>query len=129
MKTQSKALGMHSSTTGAKYYDKTAGIFKASAMHYIDKQKGIGSQMPSFSKSDNDLEEAVAHKRARIEKEDYEAKISKAKDILEKNTRARKVTLGRNCKLLPTDRSYIQQIFSIDGIFGDLRLYDSKFPG
>ena len=33
MKTRSKALGMHSSTTGAKYYDKTAGIFKASAIH------------------------------------------------------------------------------------------------
>ena len=79
--------------------------------------------------SNEKLEGLVAEKRSRIEKEDNDAKVARARAVLEKNTRKRKVALGRNCKLLPDDRAFLQNLFSRTGSFGDLKLYDSKFPG
>ena len=55
--------------------------------------------------------------------------LEKAKLKLAKDPARRKVTLGKNCKVPPPDRLFMQESFSDGGIFSELKLHDGKFPG
>ena len=81
MRTRSKSIAQHSAATGSKHYDRTEPEFRAAAMHYIGTQDG--SNVPSTSRVE--ITEEVAAKRARIEEEDNNAKISQALENVQKS--------------------------------------------
>ena len=91
MKLRSTTIAQHSHNTGAKHYDRTDDEFRVAAMHHIRNQDGSNSS--SSSNRREELTDEVAAKRARIEKEDEDAKIKKAQEIVKKSTN-KKVQLG-----------------------------------
>ena len=123
MRTRSKSIAQHSAATGSKHYDRTEPEFRAAAMHYIGTQDG--SNVPSTSRVE--ITEEVAAKRARLEEEDNNAKISQALENVQKSKK-RNFTLGKNCKLLPEDREFLQNAFSKGGKFGQFLAPFEKFP-
>ena len=124
MKTRSKDISSHSVQTGAKFYDNSAQEFRASAMHFINAGDG-----ETVSQSQPSVPEEVVKKRRKLDQEGLKSSLEKAKLKLAKDPARRKVTLGKNCKVPPPDRLFMQESFSDGGIFSELKLHDGKFPG
>ena len=126
MKTRSKTIAQHSAAVGSKHYDRTAEQFRAAAMHHIGTQDG--SAGPSGSKRVKDkISDELAAKRARMEKEDDQAKISHALENVQKQKK-RNMKLGKNCKVLPESRLFLQKSLSKDGKYGRFLAEYDKFP-
>ena len=123
MKTRSRDISSHSVQTGSKFYDKTAAEFRCSAMHFIN-DGDIDDQTQA-----SEVPEDVARKRLKLDQEGLKSSLEKAKLKLTKDPTKRNVTMGKNCKVSPTDKHYMQNAFSKDGVFASLQLHSGKFPG
>ena len=91
-------------------------------MHFIGTQDGS-----NVSDRAEEVSEEVASKRAKIEKEDYEAKISAALANVQKS-KERNVQLGKKCKILPKDRVFLQKALSEGGKYHKFMAPYEKFP-
>ena len=126
---RSKAVIQHSEATGKKYYHRTGGEARISAMHYITSKES-GARDEENNESSSDTDDEIASKRTKFEEEDVKASESLARNILEKNAAKKKrMKIGKNCKLDPANRLFLQTLFSSDGECSSLKLYDGKFPG
>ena len=121
LKTRSKAISSHSESTGAKYYDSSAPAFRASALHYINDGE--------FEYEATQVSEEVVAKRQKLDEEGQKFSHDQAQGRIQKDPSKRNATLGKNCKVDPRSRVYMQRAFSKDGVFSGLRLFDGKFPG
>ena len=122
MKTRSKDISSHSARTGSKYYDPSKGQFRASAMQYInegDVNYDIETPVP----------EEIARKRLKLDQEGQKASLEKANKKLQKDPAKRNATRGKNCKVLPAERVYMQKAFAEDGVFSAFKFSIGKFPG
>ena len=90
-------------------------------MHSINQDIKCEDQAP--------ISKAIAAKRLKLDEAGKKACLEKAKLKLRKDPASRNVTLGKNCKVRPADRVYMQEAFSKDGVFSDLKLFIGKFPG
>ena len=125
MKTRSKTVAQHSSSVGSKFYDRTAPEFRAAAMHHIGTQDG--SDLPPQKRGQEKISEELAAKRARIEKEDEDAKIKSALENVQRSKK-RNVPLGKSCKIVPEDREFLQIELSKGGRYGQFLKGYQKFP-
>ena len=51
-------------------------------------------------------------------------------NLFKKNAvKKKRMKIGKNCKLDPDNRLFLQKLFSSDGECSSLELYDGKFPG
>ena len=100
-------------------------------MHHIGTQDG--SDIPSSSASrkkgraQEEISGELAAKRARIEKQDDEAKITHALENVRKQQH-RNVKLGRKCKVLPSSRLFLQQSLSKGGKYERCLAEYDRFP-
>ena len=122
MKTRSKDISSHSARTGSKYYDPSKGQFRASAMQFINERE------VSYE-SETEVPANVAAKRLKMDKEGQKASIEKATQKLQKDPAKRNATRGRNCKVLPAERIYMQKAFAENGVFSVFKFSIGKFPG
>ena len=74
------------------------------------------------------MDEEVLAKRRKLDEEDTRDSHQKAKETIARTKVTRQVVLGKNCKLLPRNRSFLQEMFSSTGILSSLGLFKSKFP-
>ena len=127
---RSKAVIQHSEATGKKYYHRTGGEARISAMHYITNKEQESGARDENNESSSETDEEIASKRTKFEEEDLKASENLARKILEKNAAKKKrMKIGKNCKLDPDNRLFLQKLFSSDGECCSLKLYDGKFPG
>ena len=128
---RSKAVIQHSEATGKKYYHRTGGEARISAMHYItSKEQESGARDEDNKESSSETDDEIASKRTKFEEEDEKASETLARKILEKNaSKKKRMKIGKNCKLDPDNRLFLQKLFSSDGDCSSLKLYDGKFPG
>ena len=129
MKLRSKTVAQHSAAVGSRHYDRTASEFRAAAMHHIGTQDGSDIPSPSRKKgrAQEEISGELAVKRARIEKQDDEAKIKHALENVQKQ-KNRNVKLGRNCKVLPSSRLFLQQSLSKGGKYERCLAEYDRFP-
>ena len=122
MKLRSRDVASHDQRTGSKYYDPSKAQFRASAMQFInDEEVNI--------ETNTEVPDAVEAKRRKMDQEGKEVNLEKAKLKLKKDPAKRNATLGRNCKVRPADRVYMQIAFSDGGAFKEFKLFQGKFPG
>lgn len=122
MKTRSKDIASHSASTGSKYYDPSKAQFRASAMHFFnDKEIEYESQTI--------VSEEVAAKRLKLDQDGQKASYEKANQKLQKDPAKRNATRGKNCKVLPSERIYLQKSFAEGGVFSEFKFSLGKFPG
>ena len=126
MKLRSKTVAQHSSSVGSKFYDRTAPEFRAAAMHHIGTQDG-SDLPPSKKRGQEKISDELAAKRARMEKEDDDAKIQSALENVQKSKK-RNVPLGKTCKVVPEDREILQIELSKGGRYGQFLSDYQKFP-
>ena len=100
-------------------------------MHYIiSKEQESGARDEDNKESSSDTDDEIASKRTKFEEEDEKASEILARKILEKNaSKKKRMKIGKNCKLDPDNRLFLQKLFSADGDCSSLKLYDGKFPG
>ena len=122
MKTRSKDISSHSDQTGSKYYDNSAQMFRASAMHFINDGE-------IDYEAETSVPDDVAAKRRRLDEEGLKVSLENAKTKIKKDPAKRNVTLGKNCKVIPADRWFMQRAFGEGGAFSDLQFHAGKFPG
>ena len=122
MKTRSKDISSHSEQTGSKYYDNSSQMFRASAMHFInDDEVSYEAETP--------VPENVAAKRRKLDAEGQKTSLDKAKAKIQKDPAKRNCTPGKNCKVISSDRWFLQRVFAEDGAFSNLKLHVGVFPG
>ena len=121
MKTRSKVISSHSVATGAKFYDSSAPAFRASALHFMNDGE--------IEYETSEVPESVAAKRLKLDEEGQKYNQEKAQERIQKDPSKRNATLGKNCKVTPSARVWMQKAFSKDGVFSGLDLFKSKFPG
>ena len=125
LKTRSKDISSHSESTGAKYYDASAPQFRAAAVHFLnDGEIDYASQSVP-----DDVPDAVAAKRIKLDQEGQKSSLDRAKMKISKDKAKRNVTLGKNCKVAPSHRVFMQESFSKDGIYSGFGLFNDRFPG
>ena len=119
----SKDINNHSSAVGDKFYNKRKSDMRASLLHRLSVKESSTSKV-----AHDDVSEELKAKRAKLDHAENEMAIEEAKKVLRKKT-SRKVELGRNCKVLPVDREYIQKLFIQDDFRKALGLsLEEKFP-
>lgn len=126
MRLRSKAVTQHSSEVGEAYYETTNAEFRASAMMYINQNEG-NLNVPLLE--NETVSEEVAAKRARYDEAAKKTSLEKAKEILKQTKASRNLDIGKNCKIKPNDREYLQETFGANGVLSSLQLHKGKFPG
>ena len=121
MKTRSKVISSHSVETGAKFYDSSAPAFRASALHFMNDGE--------IEYETSEVPESLAAKRLKLDEEGQKYNQEKAQERIQKDPSRRNATLGKNCKVTPSARVWMQKAFSKDGVFSGLELFKIKFPG
>ena len=124
LKVRSKDIASHSSDTGSKFYDRSAPQFRCSAMQFINQDCEEVDEAGGSSVPDN-----VSAKRQKLDEDGKKARMQKAKNKLKKDPTKRNVTLGKNCKVKPADRQFMQVAFSRGGCFDGHKFFSGKFPG
>ena len=123
LKTRSQVVASHDARTGSKYYDHSKSQFRASAMHFLNPEANIDDNETA------EVPEEVKAKRLKMDQEGQKAKLEKAREKLKKDPSKRNVTLGKNCKVRPESRVYMQKAFSDGGVFSHFGFSVGKFPG
>ena len=124
MQTRSKAVAQHSAAVDSKYYDRSEGAARAGALYHI-----LNKEVDSASLiDDSGVTPEIRAKRKKIEEEDNDAKVQKAMETVKRST-SKKVQLGKNCKVAPSDRQFLQDSLGKDGKYSDMLLSLRKFPG
>ena len=95
-------------------------------MHHIGTQDG-SDLPPSQKRGQDEVSDELAAKRARMEKDDDEAKIKSALENVQKSKK-RNLQLGKKCKVLREDREYLQKELSKGGKYEKFLLDYVKFP-
>ena len=125
LKTRCKDIASHSESTGAKYYDASAPQFRAAAVHFLNN-----GEIDYASQSvQDDVPDAVAAKRIKLDQDGQKSSLDRAKMKISKDKSKRNVTLGKNCKVAPSHRVFMQESFSKDGIYSGFGLFNDTFPG
>lgn len=122
MKLRSRDVASHDHRTGSKYYDPSKAQFRASAMQFInDEEVNI--------ETNTEVPDVIEAKRMKMDQDGKKANLEKSKLKLKKDPAKRHATLGRNCKVRPADRVFMQIAFSDGGVFKEFNLFQGKFPG
>ena len=110
LKANTTTVSQHSQAVAVKHYDRGDADFRASAMHFIGEIEGTNAVSSNILP---DSEEILA-KRRKINEEDMQTAVKKAKETLE-SANTRNVKVGPRCKISPDNRKYMQTIFSPGG--------------
>ena len=122
MKTRSKDISSHSEQTGSKFYDNSSQMFRASAMHFINDGE-------VDYEAETSIPPEVAAKRQKLDEEGQKTSLEKAKTKITKNPAKRNCTTGKNCKVISSDRYFLQRVFGDSGAFSYLEFHVGVFPG
>ena len=124
MQTRAKAVGQHSAAVDSKYYDTSDRAARAGAMFHILNQEVDSASLID----DSGVTPEILAKRRKIEDEDNMSKINKAMETVKRSV-SKNVQLGKNCKVAPSDRQFLQDSLSKSGKFSDMLSSLRKFPG
>ena len=124
LRAMNTAIVNHSVNVSKRHYDSTDAIARSSALHYVSQQEFGQSQ----DKDQEDEDEEIVSKRARLEREDEQANVERARSILKKKVNTN-ISVGPRVKLTPVNRLWIQEKFSKGGKFEDELKPYQKFPG
>ena len=117
-----KIINGHSESTGRQYYHRTAKDLRSNVMQDLSQHEG------SVPEEREKLPEEVEAKRRKIEQKDDEERQKLAFQVLSRGKA--KYSLGKQMKLTPDDRNFLQTFFSEEryrNLHGITR--DNKFPG
>ena len=105
MKSSVENLQSHSRRVGLEHYDKTGQNTRASFITQL-------SQLESPSKAGGEVSDEVKKKRQKIDQEDKEKNLRRAKETLIKDKMSKKEKLSKKCKVVPCDRLFLQKFFN-----------------
>ena len=109
------------SFVGKKYYHKTGDSVRAGFIYKLGKREG--------NEEDATAAGSQPTKKSRVGEEDDNLRVKLARDKL-KETKQRRLTLGKNCNILPCDKLFIQKFFTNPANYGLTKLdANKKFPG
>ena len=116
-------INNHSEDVGLSHYDRAAPDYRSSFLHEVSQQEG------SDKVADEELPADVIKSRKRQEEIDQATKAQVIQEKLSKATKTR-YSLGRNMKLFPDDKRFIQDLLSSDQ-YRHLHpiTYEDVFPG
>ena len=116
-------INNHSEEVGLSHYDKAAPDYRSNFLHDISQQEG------SNKVTDEELPADVIMSRKRQEEIDKATIAQVTQEKLSKATKTR-YSLGRNMKLFPDDKRFIQDLLSNDQ-YRHLHpiTYEDAFPG
>ena len=110
LKANTSTVSQHSQAVAVKHYDRGDADFRASTMHFIGEKEGTNAVSSNILP---DSDEILA-KRRKINEEDMQTAVKKAKETLE-SANTRNIKVGPRCKIDPDNRKYMQTIFSPGG--------------
>ena len=125
LKARTKTISQHSKEVASKHYDRTAGDFRASVMHFVGQSEGT-NQASSNILPDSEETEA---KRRKLNEEDRKVALEKAKELVESFESNRRVKLGPRCKVKKEDRLYMQSVFTAGGDLEGIVAIKTKLKG
>lgn len=117
-------INNHSEEVGLSHYDKSAADYRSGYLHKISQQEGS-----SKTSVTQELPDLIIANREKREQMDKETKAQMTQEKLGKATKSR-YTLGRNMKIFPEDRRFIQEILSAEEYLQLHSItYEDVFPG
>ena len=117
-------INSHSEEVGLSHYDKSAPDYRSGFLHEVSQQEGSSKTVV-----DKDLPDKVISNREMREERDKEKKAQLTQEKLGKATKSR-YTLGKNMKIFPDDRRFIQEILSAEDYLHLHSITDEDvFPG
>ena len=118
-------INNHSEDVGLHHYDRSAPDYRSGYLHKVSQEEGSNV----IENKKEELPDKLITRRLRMEERDRAAKSKVTEDKLSGATKSR-YTLGRNMKIFPEDKKFIQNLLSEEK-YRHLHpiTYEDAFPG